>query len=379
MTYKHLFQRALAAAPGRLHFAAHSHHLWPDASWLGHQAAWEDGVRLADHKWGRVMDEILPAAQHHIAAELRLPDPSSIVFAGNTHDLLLRIVSARNERPLRILTSDGEFHSFRRQSQRWRESGRIALDIVPTGEGFAERFLAAARTGDHDLIFVSQVMFETGAVFVPLADLATLARPDGPWVVIDGYHGFMAVENDLSAIADRIFYLAGGYKYAMAGEGAAFLHCPPGFGPRPEITGWYAEFADLEKAPGRIGYAADAMRFMGSTFDPSGLYRFVAVRDMLAAEGLTTATVNAGIAPLREQLLTGLAATPLAGAQLLNPGGDPRARFLAFRSPHASAWKAALEAQDIVTDVRADVLRIGFGLYHDERDVRRLLAALADL
>lgn len=379
MSYKHLFQRALAAAPDRLHFAAHSHHLWPDASWLGQQAAWEDGVRLADHKWGRVMGEIYPAAQHHVADELRLPDPSSIVFAGNTHDLLLRVVSARAEHPVRILTSDGEFHSFRRQSQRWRESGRVTLDVIPNGEGFADRFLTAARTGDHDLIFVSQVMFETGAVFAPIADLAALARPDGPWVAIDGYHGFMALENDLSAVAGRVFYVAGGYKYAMAGEGAAFLHCPPGFGARPEITGWYAEFADLEKAPGRIGYAADAMRFMGSTFDPSGLYRFVAVRDMLAAEGITTATVNAHIAPLRDQLLAGIAATPLAEATLLNPGGDPRARFLAFRSPHAPAWKAALEAQDIVTDVRGEVLRIGFGLYHDERDVRRLLAALGDL
>lgn len=378
-SYKHLFQRALAAAPDRLHFAAHSHHLWPDASWLGHQAAWEDAARLADHKWGRMMGEILPAAQGEIAAELRLPDPSTIVFAGNTHDLLLRIVSARSEQLVRILTSDGEFHSFRRQSQRWLESGRVTLDIVPNGEGFAERFLAAARAGAHDLIFVSQVMFETGAVFARIADLAALAHPDGPWVVVDGYHGFMAVENDLSTVADRIFYLAGGYKYAMAGEGAAFLHCPPGFGPRPEITGWYAEFADLEKAPGRIGYATDAMRFMGSTFDPSGLYRFVAVRDMLAAEGLTTAAINAHIAPLREKLLADLASTPLGNAQLLNPGGDPRARFLAFRSPHASAWKAALEARDIVTDVRGDVLRIGFGLYHDERDVSRMLAASGDL
>jgi len=378
MSYKHLFQRALAAAPDRLHFAAHSHHLWPDASWLGHQAAWEDAARLADHKWGRVMEEILPAARGEVAAELRLSDPSTIVFAGNTHDLLLRIVSARGEHPVRILTSDGEFHSFRRQSRRWLESGRVVLNIVPNGDGFADRFLAAAKAGNHDLIFVSQVMFETGAVFTALAALAAFARPDGPWVVIDGYHGFMAIENDLSALADRIFYLAGGYKYAMAGEGAAFLHCPPGFGPRPEITGWYAEFADLEKAPGKIGYSADAMRFMGSTFDPSGLYRFVAVRDMLASEGITTATINAHIAPLREKLLAGLASTPLAEAQLLNPGGDPRARFLAFRSPHASAWKTALEAHDIVTDVRGDVLRIGFGLYHDERDVARLLGALAD-
>ena len=39
---KDLFTRALAAAPGRLHFAAHSHHLWPDASFDGQVEAWDD-------------------------------------------------------------------------------------------------------------------------------------------------------------------------------------------------------------------------------------------------------------------------------------------------------------------------------------------------
>ena len=32
------------------------------------------------------------------------------------------------------------------------------------------------------------------------------------------------------------------------------MHAPPGFGPRPEITGWYAEFEDLALPPGAIGY-----------------------------------------------------------------------------------------------------------------------------
>ena len=41
-------------------------------------------------------------------------------------------------------------------------------------------------------------------------------------VVIDGYHGFCAVPTSLRAIEDRAFYLAGGYKYAMSGEGVCF-------------------------------------------------------------------------------------------------------------------------------------------------------------
>jgi selenocysteine lyase/cysteine desulfurase len=367
-----LFQRALAAAPERLHFAAHSHHLWPDASYVGQIAAWNDAARLADRKWDRVMGELWPAAQSHVVAELRLPDPATIVFASNTHDLLVRLVSALPRRPLRILASEGEFHSFHRQAARWEEAGTTIVERVPL-----DRIVDTARAGGHDLVFVSHVQFGTGGVFDGIADLAAMARPEGPWVVIDGYHGFMAVETDLSAVADRVFYLAGGYKYAMSGEGCAFLHAPPGFGPRPEITGWYADFDDLSLPPGSIGYAPDARRFLGATFDPSGIYRFVAVRDMLAGEGLTTAAISEHVAGLRNRLL---AAKPLAEARLLNPPGEgPQARFLAFETPKAAEWKQLLAEEDIVTDVRGDVLRIGIGLYHDPRDVDRLLEALSRL
>ena len=368
MSYKHLFQRALGAAPDRVHFAAHSHHLWPDASYVGQLAAWQDAARLADRKWERVMGEIWPAAQAHVAAELGLPDPSTLVFAPNTHALLLGLASALPRRPLRILATDGEFHSFRRQSARWEEAGTASVERVPL-----DALAARARSGTYDLVFASQVQFGTGRVLENLEALAALARPEGPWVVIDGYHGFMALETDLSPVAGRIFYLAGGYKYAMAGEGCAFLHAPPGFGPRPEVTGWYAEFDDLSLPPGSVGYAPDARRFLGSTFDPSGLYRFVAVRDMLAGEGLGTAAVAAHAAALRDRLL---AALPI-DAELLNPGSP--ARFLALRSPHAQRWKAALEAEQVIVDVRGDVLRIGFGLYQDGRDVDRLIAALRAL
>ncbi|MDF7777619.1 class V aminotransferase [Sphingomonas sp. AOB5] len=374
-SYKHLFQRAIAAAPDRLHVAAHSHHLWPDASYVGQLAAWQDGVRLADRKWERVMGEVWPAAQHHVARELKLPDPASIVFAGNTHDFLLRIVSAMDRRPVRLLSTDAEFHSFRRQAARWIESGTITLETLPYADEAA--FLDRAASGDHDLIFTSQVFFSNGRRSGLVEPLAALARPEGPWVVIDGYHGFMAVETDLSAVADRVFYLAGGYKYAMAGEGVSIMHAPPGFGARPEITGWYAEFDDLSLPPGSIGYAPDARRYMGATFDPSGLYRFVAVRDMLAGEGLNTAGINDHVARLRATLLEGIASTPLAEAELLNPPGPKsQGRFLALRSPHAAEWKTRLEAEDVITDVRGDVLRIGLGLYHDQRDISRLLGEL---
>jgi selenocysteine lyase/cysteine desulfurase len=166
----------------------------------------------------------------------------------------------------------------------------------------------------------------------------------------------------------------------MAGEGCAFMHAPPGFGPRPPVTGWYAEFEDLSLPPGSVGYAKDARRFLGATFDPSGLYRFNAVQRMLQENGLTTARISAHVAALQEQLIQSLHRTPLVGAELLNPlDGKPHARFLAFRSPDAQRWYEALKARNCITDVRGDVLRIGFAIYHDAEDVSRLVTYLESL
>ena len=90
---KDLFSKALAV-PGRLHMAAHSHHLWPDATLAGQVEAWEDAVVLADHKWDKALGVVYPAAQALVARELNLPSADSVVFAPNTHALLAALTSA---------------------------------------------------------------------------------------------------------------------------------------------------------------------------------------------------------------------------------------------------------------------------------------------
>lgn len=376
MSFKPLFSLSLSADPRRLHFAAHSHHLWPDASFEGQQAAWRDAARFADRKWDKVMEEVWPAAQAEVAADLGGADADDIVFSSNTHDFIVRLVSAcpRQGPELRVLTSDGEFHSARRQFDRWAEDDWFVEEEVTAEpyDDFAARFLERARAGEHDLIFVSQVMFGSGRIFDLVEELAQLSSPDGPWVVIDGYHAFMALARPLSEVAaGRCFYLGGGYKYAMSGEGCGFMHAPRGFGPRPPVTGWFAEFEDLRLPPGSVGYAPDASRFLGATFDPSALYRFNAVRRMLRENGLTTSRISSHVEELQRHFLE---AEPLAHLELLNPlEGNAHARFLAFRGREAPALYKALMERGVFTDVRGDVIRIGFALYQDQDDVDRLI------
>ena len=73
-------------------------------------------------------------------------------------------------------------------------------------------------------------------------------------------------------------------------------------------------------------------------------------------------------------------ATALGQAELLNPlDNKPHARFFALRDFRAQRWCAQLTASGCVTDVRGDVLRVGFGLYHDEEDVAAFAALAGEL
>jgi kynureninase len=379
------FSEFRAADPTRIHLAAHSHHFWPDAACAGHRAALADAARLADNKWEPIFSTLIPRVQRGIAEQLALPDPATIAFAPNTHDFVRRLLSALPAgAPTRILTSDSEFHSFARQIARLEEENLVAVARVPAEPlpSFPQRFAAAASRGEHDLVFVSQVLFNSGATCGALDDIVAAVRNAQTLVVIDGYHGFMALPTNLAAIAGRAFYLAGGYKYAMAGEGVCFMHCPPGFAPRPRDTGWFAAFGALSSSGSAVGYGTDGSRFMGSTFDPSGLYRLAGVLDWMDEIGLTVEAIHAHVLTLQELFLAEIARTgvqSLRDARLVTPVGNGAARghFLTFETAEAQAMHDRLARANIVTDVRGNRIRFGFGCYHTADEIAAAVDAIA--
>jgi kynureninase len=376
------FKTFREAAPQRIHLAAHSHHYWPDAACAAQARVITDTARLVDDKWSLIFGELIPRVQRDIAKILALPDPATIAFAPNTHDFIMRLFSGLpHDRPAHVLTTDSEFHSFTRQITRLEEDGLAIVTRIPT-EPFATfpaRF-AAAAAAEHDLVFISQVFFNSAATAGDLAALVAAVPDDGRLLVIDGYHGFMALPTDLSALAHRVFYLAGGYKYAMAGEGACFMHCPPRYAPRPRDTGWFAAFGALTGAQQGVPYGTDGSRFMGATFDPSGLYRLAAVFDWIDGIALTVPAIHAHVLALQELFLKQIAAVaPLQQARLVTPiaPATPRGHFLTFETAQAGAIHDRLAAANIITDVRANRIRFGFGCYHAANEIAPAIAAIA--
>lgn len=382
MTFKAAFSRALAADPERAHFAAHSHHLWPDVTYDAHVRAWEDAARLADRKWERVFGEIVPAVQRSIARVLGLRDPSSLAFAPNTHDFVRRLLSCLPAgRAPRVLTTASEFHSFARQAARLEEDGLLEVTRVPSEplDTLSERLAEHAARGGWDLVFFSHVLFDSGFV-VDAARVCGAVRDPEAFVVVDGYHGFCAVPTDLSALEARAFYVAGGYKYAMAGEGCCLLHAPEGYGARPRDTGWFAAFGALAEARAGVPYAAGGARFHGATFDPTGLYRLRASLEWMERERASAGVVRAHARVLQRAFVREVegARLPFREADLVVPLSDERrGQFLAFRTARAGELQQALEAANVIADARGDRLRFGFGLYHDEADVARGVERMA--
>ncbi|HWU43730.1 MAG TPA: aminotransferase class V-fold PLP-dependent enzyme, partial [Bdellovibrio sp.] len=223
----------------QLHFACHSHHYWPDVTREAQLQYWDDSAQYVDSKWNFFFSTKVPQAQKLIAQNLHLSRPEQLVFGPNTHEFVFRLFSALDwNGKVSILTTDSEFYSFDRQVQRLSELPAFEVVKVPTQPfaTFHERFEKEMKSRSWSLIFLSHVFFNSGLV----CDFERLAKksPRDSIFVVDGYHGFMAVPTNLSTIEDKIFYLAGSYKYAQGGEGACFMYVPPSARHRPFYTGW---------------------------------------------------------------------------------------------------------------------------------------------
>lgn len=384
---KKLYSRFIEGHKGKLHFAAHSHHFWPDVSREAQLEYWDDCAKSSDHKWDRVFSEIIPGVQKHIARILNLKETDQIVFAPNSHELSTRLLSLfLGKEKLKILTTSSEFHSWKRQVLRLKELPLVEvkmLDVETPSALMSE--LKEELKKNPDILFISQVFFDSGMAFTQkeLEEIVAMT-PKETMIVIDGYHGFAAIPTDLSSLEGRIFYLAGGYKYAQAGEGVGFMVVPKGNW-RPANTGWFAEFGDLSKPKGsEVGYTSNGMAFMGATQDPSGLYRFKAVWDQFLKLGIGVEEIHSVIKNLQILFIKGL------GPEIINQGLKPlftnelshHGHFLTFRAQDEELAKRIQERllqENILIDRRGERLRFGFGFYADEADVHQVINALKKL
>ena len=349
----------------RLLLTGHSHQAWPDVAREGVVEAFDDAAAHVDGKWGRAFEK---AERVREGFRRLLGEPQAeIALAQNTHELVLRFLSALDlRRRPRLVTSDGEFHTLRRQLARLDEEDvdvvRIAAKPVET---LAERM--ATEVGERtSAVLVSAVLFEDARIVPDLAELARACADSGAELLVDAYHALGALPFEVRANAlERAWVVGGGYKYLQLGEGNCFLRLPPQADDlRPVLTGWFAEFAELaaEPRPGAVAYPKGAARFAGATYDPTSHYRAARVFEFFEERGLTPARLRTVylhqtslIAALFDELeLPEEVATRDRETPLERFGG-----FLAIETPAAEAVSRRLAAEGVFTDSRGRYLRIG--------------------
>ncbi len=365
----------------RLLLTGHSHQAWPDCARDGLLACFEDAAKHVDDKWQAAFERA-----DRLREGLRgwLADPAATLALGsNTHELVVRFLSALplGARP-RLVTSDAEFHSLRRQLDRLAEEG-IEIVRVPSApvatlsERLAQALeVDATRTA---AVLVSSVLFTTSEIVPGLAELAERCERVGSSLLIDAYHQLGVVPFS-SAGLEHAFIVGGGYKYLELGEGNCFLRLPVDCTLRPVITGWFAEFGALDRTVSHeVGYGSGALRFAGSTYDPCSHYRAASVLNFYAREGLSPGLLRevsqhqlACLAhgfdalDLDPKLVARASVTPLSGL-----GG-----FLSLRTPHAERLAQELSVRGVCVDHRGQLLRLGPAPYLADRQLLQALDAL---
>lgn len=372
------------AVADRLLLTGHSHQAWPDRGFDAHTAAWLDAARYVDDKW----EHAFAQAERVREGFTRLLGDAGggIALATSTHELVVRLLSALplRTRP-RLVTTDGEFHTIRRQLDRLEEEGLAIVRVAQAPlESLAQR-LARAVDDRTALVLVSAVFFDTARIARGLAGVAESCRLHGASLLVDAYHALNVVPVSLAdeGLGDA-FVVGGGYKYCQLGEGNCFLRTPSNSELRPVVTGWFSEFTALadRQRPGRVAYGAGGDRFAGATYDPTSHYRAAAVFDFFREQGLTPALLREVSQHQIGLLGSGFDALDLDPAVVSRDRDSPLseiAGFLALRSPVAISLARTLRTRGVWTDARGEVLRLGPAPYLSDQQLRDAIALLAEV
>lgn len=370
--YKSYYKEFLDGHKDLIHLASHSHHFWPDITKEAVIQAWNDSANFSDHKWGHIFSTQIPMAQNLIGEILNFKRVKDIAFAPNTHELIARVLSCfQAQDEVNILTTTSEFHSLNRQVDRLSELENYnVLKVENEESNFKSNFLDSINN-KTSIIFLSQVFFNTGEA-LPLSFIKEIIAKKSKETIlcIDGYHAFCAIPTDISTIADDIFYLAGGYKYAQAGEGCCFMTLPKDCNLRPVNTGWFASFDTLEekKSLGKVHYSDSGFRFWGSTQDLTSIYRFNSVWSMFLNKGISIKKIHEYIQSLQNYFLKNIDRNDL----FMNTDLTKQGHFLTIDFKDSSLAQTIyieLKNLGILTDYRGSRLRFGFGLYLDRDDI----------
>src|SRR5258705_12814044 len=171
----------------RILLTGHSHQAWPDVAFDAQQQAWLDTAEHVDDVW----DLAFQKANEVRRGFARLLDetPERIALAENTHELVGRFLSAL---PLRtrpqLVTTDGEFHTIRRQLDRLAEEGIEVIKVPAMPAATLAERLAITVDDQTAAGLVSAVLYANAHLVPNLRDVQDAWERGGGEGLVDGEH-----------------------------------------------------------------------------------------------------------------------------------------------------------------------------------------------
>lgn len=362
----------------------HSHQAWPDCGFEAQQEAWNDAAEFVDDKWERAFQKANEVKNGYL--KLLDDEDGNIALGINTLELLIRFLSALplKDKP-KLVTTDGEFHTIRRLSDRLNEEGINVVKISSSPVTDVVDNLKKVSDDKTAAILVSSVFFNSGIILPGLSELSRFCDDKGIKLFIDAYHSlnvapFSVKKNKL----ENAFVTGAGYKYCQLGEGNGFLRFPKETKMRPVTTGWFSEFSVMskKKKQGEVLYGSGDDLFAGATYDPASNYRAARVFRFFEEMNLTPELLRE-VSQHQIGLLIDefdeLDANPSIIKRDRSIDLENIAGFLVLYTEQAERIYSKLKEKNVLTDNRGNVLRLGPAPYLSDSQIKDSIHFLRDI
>jgi selenocysteine lyase/cysteine desulfurase len=362
----------------------HSHQAWPDCGFEAQQEAWRDAAEFVDDKWERAFQKADEVKRGYL--KLLDDDTGNIALGVNTLELLIRFLSALplKEKP-KLVTTDGEFHTIRRLTDRLSEEGINIVKVSSSPINDVVENLKKVSDDKTSAILVSSVFFNSGLILPNLSELAEFCADKGIKLLVDAYHSlnvapFSVKKNNL----DNAFITGGGYKYCQLGEGNCFLRFSKETDMRPVTTGWFSEFTAMseKKKQGEVLYGTGDDLFTGATFDPVSNYRAARVFRFFEEINLNAEFLSE-VSQHQIKLLIDefdkLDANPSLIKRDRSISLENIAGFLVLYTEKAEFISSKLKGKNVWTDYRGNALRFGPAPYLSDVQIKDAMRILGDI
>jgi kynureninase len=334
----------------------------------------DEGVSAWEKEWWDLPEKLAGSI-----SSLLNTDPAEITMMPNATQSHWIVLStqflAHDNKRNKIIMTDHDFPSSIYAVSQIAKFMGWEVDLIPSyGKPGIEVQEVKKRINEKTLFVATSHVYFKSSYIQDVAEIASYARKQGAFSLIDGYHAPGSIPVNLKDLGVD-FYIGGCLKWLCGGPGNAFLYTRAELHPilKPMLTGWFAHRQpfgfDTE-----MDYTEGPFRFMSGTPPIPSLYTAMAGLGIIKEIGLSQIREKS-----RLQTEAILENAESRGYMLYTPKQTQRrGGAVSVALPHAFQIKQVLNKKKIKVDFRKgkknepDIIRIGPHFYTSDEEIEIL-------